>query len=142
MLSFEVNIMHGKFCSIPWYRTQDRAITKILGKTEQQCLLLNYMHSNCIISISNNIYYVNKFLFNFIPWKPRSAYPKNSGKNVISTPPIERFSSKVDRHHFMLGYYYTLSFIQFCGLALELTFARKFQLHTHAHFPNALPSKS
>ena len=63
---------------------------------------LRYTYPNCIILIPNDRK-VYKFLCNFIHFKPRSAYPKNSGKSVITALPVVRFSPNVDRHQFMFG---------------------------------------
>ena len=78
--SCKISILHVKFCMIPYNRIRDRTITKILGKMKQQRPLLGYMHPNCIIIISIDIYCSCKLLCNFIDQKPQSAYPKNSGK--------------------------------------------------------------
>ena len=59
---------------------------KIKKKTEQQRPLLRYMYQNCIIVISNDMYFAYKFLSNFILQKPRSAYPKNFGKSEQQRP--------------------------------------------------------
>ena len=44
-------------------------------------------HKNFVTS--SNIYFVYKFMCNFIHYKPRSAYPKNSRKSMITVPPTE-----------------------------------------------------
>ena len=75
--SYEISILHAKFCTIPSSGIRDRITIRILGKTGQQRPLLSYVYPNYIIIISNDIYFVHKFSCNSIQQKPRSAYPKN-----------------------------------------------------------------
>ena len=84
----KVSILHSKFCTISCNRIRGRTITRILGKMEQQRSLPKYMYPNCITVISNDIYFVHKYLCNFIHQKLRSAYPKNFRKS--ETTPVER----------------------------------------------------
>ena len=77
--SCKISISRAKFCTIPCNRVGGRTTTRNLEKTEQQRPLLSYIYPNCIIVISNDIYFVCKFLCNFIHQKPRSAYPNNFG---------------------------------------------------------------
>ena len=65
-LSSKLSILHTKFCTIPCNRIRDRTIIKSLEKMRQQCLLDSYFYPNCIIVISNNTYFVYKFLCIFI----------------------------------------------------------------------------
>ena len=72
----KISIRHAKFFTIPCNRIRDRTTTRILGKAKQQNPRLSYMCPNCIIVFSNDIYYVYKFLCNFIHQKSRSTYIK------------------------------------------------------------------
>ena len=71
-------------CNILNYSMQSNSRQNYLNnfekKTEQQRSLLRYVYPNCIIVISNDTYFVYKFLCNFIHQKSKSAYPKNSGE--------------------------------------------------------------
>ena len=55
---------------------------------------LSYMYPNCIIDISNEIYFVYQFLCNIIHQKPKSVHPKKYGKLVTTAPTFVRFSLK------------------------------------------------
>ena len=61
------------------------------------------MYLNCIIVISNNVYFVYNFLRNFIHYKPSSAYRKKFGKSETTAPSAQQFSPKVDRYELMFG---------------------------------------
>ena len=58
-----------------------------------QSPLVSYIYPSCIITISNDIHFVHKFLCNFIHERPKSAYSKNSRKRVTTAPPVERFKN-------------------------------------------------
>ena len=51
------------------------------GKNEIAAPLLSYVYLNCIILISNNVCFAQKFLCNFIHQKPRCALSQNVLKN-------------------------------------------------------------
>ena len=76
MLYFNESKLRAKFCMIPCNRIRESTITRILQKTEQQRPLQSYVYPNCIIVISNDIYF-KKILSNLIHQKPRSVNPKN-----------------------------------------------------------------
>ena len=101
---------------IPCNKIRDGTTTTILEKTESQRHLYvpkaivpivpniyQHMYPNCIIVISNDVYFVYKFVSNFVHQKPRSVYPKNFLKCETTVPLVERFSPKVDRHQFTFG---------------------------------------
>ena len=46
-------------------------------------------------AISNDIYFIYKFLCNFIPQKPRSTYPQNFLKRKTTAPPVKQFYQKL-----------------------------------------------
>ena len=102
MLSFKVSILHAKFCIIPCNRTQDTAVARNVRKKKQQCSLLGFLHPNCIIVISNNIYFVYKLLCNFIYQKLRSAYPKMSERMKLQRHLNSDFHQKLIDINFSL----------------------------------------
>ena len=65
---FKVISLHEKFCTISCNRNKNRTMTRILRKAGQKYPLLSYMHPNCIIFVSNNMYFPYKFLCNFIQY--------------------------------------------------------------------------
>ena len=91
-------ILCKNFCAIPFCTSQDMTIKRVLEKTELQCLLARYVHTNCNIFFFNNTYLVCKILCNFIQQKPKSVHFKKSGKRLIAALFVKRFLSKVDRH--------------------------------------------
>ena len=120
-------------------------------KTEKQCSFLCYIHSNCIVIISYNIYYAHNVLHNFILQKPRTIYPKNSENDVITGLPVERFSPKVDRHQFMLqwlakllGIFFIFTFFQNTQNLLNgipLNFRGANNIHRPIHFNQDFASR-
>ena len=91
MFSFQVRILQAKFYMIPCNRIRYKTTTRILGKTNQQRPLLSYICTNCSF-VSDDAYFVYKFLCNFIHWKSRSSYPKNLRKSVTTASLAEWFS--------------------------------------------------
>ena len=55
-------------------------------------LVLSYTYPNCIIAISDDIYFAHKLLYNF-------TAPQTT--DTDSSTDHKRFSPKVDRHQFM-----------------------------------------
>ena len=57
-------MLHVKFYKIPCYKSRDTTVTRTLQKTEKQHTEIKIR--KCIIVVSNNIYFADKCLCDFI----------------------------------------------------------------------------